>query len=65
MFQSRGRDLLIGKLMPERSNYPPPIVFQSRGRDLLIGKLSACLDPDFEEWVSVPWSGFINRKERQ
>ncbi len=37
-------------------------MFQSRGRDLLIGKSDA-LSRMWGLLVSVPWSGFINRKE--
>ncbi len=36
-------------------------LFQSRGRDLLIGKSSVKLI-SASVGVSVPWSGFINRK---
>ncbi len=42
-FQSRGRDLLIGKLV-NGWHYSPAAEFQSRGRDLLIGKL--CISPN-------------------
>ncbi len=36
-------------------------MFQSRGRDLLIGKAIALIEIMVGH-VSVPWSGFINRK---
>ncbi len=37
--------------------------FQSRGRDLLIGKLNQVDFNSLKGLVSVPWSGFINRKD--
>ncbi len=36
--------------------------FQSRGRDLLIGKHQTNVSGNQPQKVSVPWSGFINRK---
>ncbi len=37
-------------------------LFQSRGRDLLIGKSGQYRSQFLLSAVSVPWSGFINRK---
>ncbi len=37
-------------------------LFQSRGRDLLIGKDRDASGGGALVGVSVPWSGFINRK---
>ncbi len=60
-FQSRGRDLLIGKNQLQRWAYMDSS-FQSRGRDLLIGKKARRIIIGKKIQVSVPWSGFINRK---
>ncbi len=63
VFQSRGRDLLIGNCALGVA-FVALAKFQSRGRDLLIGKTTPPVS-DPNKHVSVPWSGFINRKFNQ